>query len=56
MKVEATKPLNYKGNTISVGSIIPIEDSAAKKLIDKKAVKEINQNKNLTTGDQKWEQ
>lgn len=55
MKVEAIKPLNYKGKTISVGSIIDIEDSAAKKLIDKKAVEEIKEQKAQTkTGDDKW--
>lgn len=54
MKVEAIKPLNYKGKTISVGSIIDIEDSAAKKLIDKKAVEEIKEQKDQTkTGDDK---
>lgn len=56
MKVEALKPLNYKGKTVKIGSIVEIEDVAAKKLIDKKAVKEVkNETKNLT-GDQKWEQ
>ena len=53
MKVEAQKPLNHKGKTVKIGSIVEIEDVAAKKLIDKKAVKEVkNETKNLT-GDQK---
>ena len=53
MKVEALKPLNCKGKTISVGSIIDIEDVVAKKLIDKKAAKEVKNETKILTGEQK---
>ncbi|OCL99520.1 hypothetical protein AAX29_00561 [Aliarcobacter thereius] len=53
MKVEALKELNYKGRTLKKGSIVEIDEVAAKKLIEVKAVKEVkNEIKNLI-GDQK---
>lgn len=41
MKVEALVPLNHNDKTVVKGEIIELDDEAAKKLIDVKAVKEV---------------
>lgn len=54
MKVRALQPLNNKGKTVEKGKVIELDDVAAKKLIDIKAVEEIKEQKAQTkTGDDK---
>ena len=54
MRVKTLKPLHHKGKTVEVGKEIELDDVAAKKLIDIKAVEEIKEQKAQTkTGDQK---
>ncbi len=54
MTIKALKPLNHKGKTVEKGKVIELDDMTAKKLIDKKAVEEIKEQKAQTkTGDDK---
>lgn len=54
MKVRVIKPLNYEGKTVEKGKIIELDDVIAKKLIDKKAVEEVKEQKIETKiGEQK---
>ncbi|MCT7596430.1 DUF7210 family protein [Aliarcobacter butzleri] len=54
MKVIAIKPLNYEGKTVEKGKVIELDDVAAKKLIEKKAVEEVKEQKIETkSGEQK---
>ena len=50
------KPLNYEGKTGEKGKVIELDDVVAKKLIEKKAVEEVKEQKIETkSGEQKWE-
>ena len=40
MKVRVLKPVNHKDRTVEVGEVIELDDVAAKKLIEVKAVEE----------------
>lgn len=54
MKVKALQSLNHKGKTVEKGKVIELDDVTAKKLIEKKAVEEVKEQKIETkSGEQK---
>ena len=54
MKVRVIKPLNHEGKTVEKGKVLELEDVVAKKLIEKKAVEEVKEQKIETKiGEQK---
>ena len=65
MKVRALKQVNHKDRTVKVGEVIELDDVAAKKLIEVKAVEEVKESvapagvniktiENKQSGDAKW--
>lgn len=62
MKIKALKPLNHKGKTVAVGTVIELDEKLAKVLIEKKVAllvkeepkkQEVQTDTKTKTGDEK---